>query len=51
MPIVSCLVDTNVLLRLARKPDPQYQIVNSAMGRLLTQGSVLFYTMQNIAEL
>ncbi|SRR6266446_763676 len=51
MAIVSCLVDTNVLLRLARKPDPQYQIVNSAVARLLTQGAALFFTMQNIAEL
>jgi predicted nucleic acid-binding protein len=51
MAIVSCLVDTNVLLRLTRKPDPQYQMVNSAMARLLTQGTALFYTMQNIAEL
>ena len=51
MAIASCLVDTNVLLRLARKPDPQYQIVNSAVARLLTQGTALFYTMQNIAEL
>jgi len=51
MAIASCLVDTNVLLRLARKSDPQYQIANSAVGRLLAQGTDLFYTIQNIAEL
>jgi hypothetical protein len=51
MAIASCLVDTNVLLRLTRKSDPQYQIVNSAVGRLLAQGTDLFYTIQNIAEL
>ena len=51
MAIASCLVDTNVLLRLTRKSDPQYQIVNSAVGRLLAQGTDLFYRIQNIAEL
>jgi predicted nucleic acid-binding protein len=51
MAIASCPVDTNVLLRLARKSAPQYQIVNLAVGGLLAQGSDLFYTIQNIAEL
>jgi predicted nucleic acid-binding protein len=51
MAITSCLVDTNVLLRLARKPDPQYQVVNSAVARLIAHGTGLFYTTQNIAEL
>jgi predicted nucleic acid-binding protein len=51
MAIVSCLVDTNVMLRLARKPDPQFPVVDSAVGRLILQGTALFYTIQNIAEL
>jgi|SRR5208337_1135841 len=51
MAIVSCLVDTNVLLRLARKSDPQHQLVDLAVARLFAHGTILFYTMQNIAEL
>jgi predicted nucleic acid-binding protein len=51
MSLSSCLVDTNVLLRLTRKLDPQYPIVNSAMVRLLSQNTSLYYTLQNLAEL
>ena len=51
MAIASCLVDTNILLRLTRRSDPQHNIVATALARLLGQGAILYYTHQNIAEL
>ena len=47
----SCLVDTNILLRIARRSDPQHRAVDSALARLAGQGTLLHYTLQNIAEL
>jgi predicted nucleic acid-binding protein len=51
MPIASCLVDTNILLRMTRRADPEHALVDSALARLASQGTVLHYTHQNIAEL
>ena len=51
MAIASCLVDTNILLRISRRTDPQHNLVESALGRLAAQGTTLYYTAQNIAEL
>jgi len=51
MPIVSCLVDTNILLRISRRSDPQHTLVDTALARLAGLGTTLFYTHQNIAEL
>jgi predicted nucleic acid-binding protein len=51
MAIVSCLVDTNILVRIARRFDPQHKIVDKALARLAEQGTILHYTHQNIAEL
>jgi hypothetical protein len=51
MAISSCLVDTNVLLRMTRRSDPQYQVVDAALAQLAGQGAILHYTHQNIAEL
>jgi predicted nucleic acid-binding protein len=51
MAIPSCLVDTNILLRMTRRSDPQHQLVDSALARLASQGTILHYTHQNIAEL
>jgi predicted nucleic acid-binding protein len=51
MAIASCLVDTNVLLRATRRTDPQYQLVETALARLALDGTNLYYTLQNIAEL
>ena len=51
MAIVSCLVDTNILLRISRRSDPQHMLVDAALARLAGQGTTLFYTHQNIAEL
>jgi predicted nucleic acid-binding protein len=51
MAIASCLVDTNILLRMTRRSDPQHQIVDTALARLASQGIILHYTHQNVAEL
>jgi predicted nucleic acid-binding protein len=51
MAIVSCLVDTNILLRIARRSDPQHLLVDSALAKLALAGTTLHYTHQNIAEL
>ncbi|MBZ5525664.1 MAG: type II toxin-antitoxin system VapC family toxin [Acidobacteriia bacterium] len=51
MAIASCLVDTNVLLRMTRRGDPQHQLVDKALAQLASQGTTLHYTHQNIAEL
>jgi predicted nucleic acid-binding protein len=50
MAIPSCLVDTNVLLRTARRNDPQHKLVNAAVAKLASENTVLHYTHQNIAE-
>ncbi len=51
MVIVSCLVDTNVLLRLTRRSDPQHNLIDTALLRLALEGTSFHYTHQNIAEL
>ena|ERR1700730_13715975 len=51
MAIASCLVDTNILLRMTRRSDPQHQLVDAALARLASQGTIFHYTHQNIAEL
>src|SRR2546427_4504468 len=51
MAIAACLVDTNILLRITRRSDPQHRTVDTALARLAGQGTILFYTHQNIAEL
>ncbi len=51
MAIASCLIDTNILLRITRRSDPQHKLVDTALAGLAGQGAVLHYTHQNIAEL
>jgi predicted nucleic acid-binding protein len=51
MAMFSCLVDTNILLRISRRTDPQHDLVESALARLAAQGTTLYYTAQNSAEL
>lgn len=51
MAIASCLIDTNILLRITRRSDPQHKIVDAALARLAGDGTVLCFTHQNIAEL
>ncbi|MGD0162076.1 MAG: hypothetical protein ABSB39_06355 [Candidatus Sulfotelmatobacter sp.] len=51
MAIASCLVDTNILLRIARRSDPQHQLIDAALAKLSLAGTTLHYAHQNIAEL
>jgi predicted nucleic acid-binding protein len=51
MAIAACLVDTNILLRISRRFDPQHKLVDSALAKLALAGTTLHFTHQNIAEL
>jgi predicted nucleic acid-binding protein len=51
MALGACLVDTNILLRATRRADPQHEVASSSLARLANQGTLLYYTPQNIAEL
>jgi predicted nucleic acid-binding protein len=51
MPIDSCLVDTNILLRLTRRSDPHHPLISASLTKLASQSTILHYTHQNIAEL
>ncbi|MGD0567774.1 MAG: PIN domain-containing protein [Candidatus Sulfotelmatobacter sp.] len=51
MAIVSCLVDTNILLRVARRSDPQHKLIDTALAKLALEGTTLHYSHQNVAEL
>src|SRR3712207_6405724 len=44
------LVDTNILLRLQQRHDPQYAAVRRAVRDLRAGGSELCYTPQNVTE-
>jgi predicted nucleic acid-binding protein len=46
----TCLVDTNVLLRIPKRSDPHHLAVDRALSTLTIQGVTLYYTHQNIAE-
>jgi len=50
MPVPAHLIDTNILLRIARRDDPDHAVVDVALARLSEAGTVLYYTHQNIAE-
>lgn len=50
MPIASCLVDTNVLLRMTRRSH-EHAVIRRALRELTLQNAALLYTHQNIAEL
>jgi predicted nucleic acid-binding protein len=51
MRLPSCLVDTNVLLRVTKQDDPLFPEVSRAVGVLLAADTTLFYTYQNVAEM
>jgi uncharacterized protein YjhX (UPF0386 family) len=36
---------------MTRRSDPQHQLVDTALARLASQGTIFHYTHQNIAEL
>ena len=50
MAVPGHLVDSNILLRIARCDDPDHAIVDAALARLAEGGTTLYYTHQNIAE-
>jgi len=45
------LLDTNNLLRMVKRDDPQRPLIMSAIKRLLGEGVILCYVPQNIVEL
>lgn len=47
---VLCLVDSNVLLRLAKRDDPSYGAMREAARSLRNRGFTLVYTLQNMTE-
>jgi predicted nucleic acid-binding protein len=44
------LLDTNTLLRLAKRDEPQYAVISMAVDRLIERGADLCYTPQNVVE-
>jgi predicted nucleic acid-binding protein len=46
----SCLIDTNILLRLSKRDDPNHMLVKTALGALTERGADICCTPQNIAE-
>lgn len=44
------LIDSNILLRISRRDDPDHFIVDAALARLAGEGATLYYTHQNIVE-
>jgi predicted nucleic acid-binding protein len=46
----SCLLDTNVLLRLVHPVSPQHALVRDATNKLSKTTGVLCFTSQNLAE-
>ncbi len=50
MPLPAHLIDSNILLRISRRDDPEHFVVDTALARLAGEGATLYYTHQNIAE-
>ena len=50
MAIAACLLDTNILLRISQRQDPDYHPIRNALVSLGTRGARLCFTSQNIAE-
>jgi predicted nucleic acid-binding protein len=44
------LIDTNILLRIFRQDDPQYELVGIALDELDSRGEESCFSLQNIAE-
>jgi predicted nucleic acid-binding protein len=49
-PADAYLVDSNILLRIPRRDDPDHTLVTGAVAALRRSGTVLYFTHQNIAE-
>ncbi len=50
MAVPAHLIDSNILLRISKRDDPDHAVVDAALGRLADAGASLCYTHQNIAE-
>ena len=50
MPFSLCLVDTNILLRANLLDSSDNPVIRSGLTKLLSEGTVLYFTHQNIAE-
>jgi hypothetical protein len=48
--LIRTWIDSNLLLRISRRGDPDHRIVDGALERLLKEDAALYYTHQNIAE-
>jgi hypothetical protein len=46
----SCLLDSNILLRMTKNDDPHYAVVSAALQELVTQGTRLCFTSQTLGE-
>ena len=44
------LLDTNILIRLVYRADPNYALVRTALRRLQQQGETGYFTSQNLVE-
>jgi predicted nucleic acid-binding protein len=50
MTLATCLVDSNILLRAAFRNAPDHELVSTALVKLISNGTALCFTHQNIAE-
>ena len=50
MAAVPHLLDSNTLLRLAKRDDPEHALVTTAIERLIEEGAEICYTPQNVVE-
>ena len=41
LAIASCLVDTNLLLRIARRSDPHHKLIDAALAKLSLAGTII----------
>jgi predicted nucleic acid-binding protein len=48
--MMGVLVDTNILIRLLHRPDPEHQLVRQAVRAIRLGGNQVFYAAQNIVE-
>jgi hypothetical protein len=49
-PSEAHLIDSNILLRIPRRNDPDHTLVMGAVAALRRSGAILYFTHQNIAE-
>src|SRR5438270_8079164 len=50
MAVATHLADTNILLRVSKREDPNYTMIRTALSSLRAAGAILCFTSQNLAE-